>query len=258
MIRRSSKLPARPLAVLEVINKRGRGVFNEHDEEALVRLCACVESLLRRKAAEVALLWSGLTERSLIRKSNSCDGGGGDVATSNSARFERAMMRLYSEAAPVDGASLGEHRALGGADSASGDGGRKRAVSDSSSSNPKHADEEDDDFLRRRDGSGSVVLDGVVGCGEGGRTPDGGGGGGVDRTLSEERAREELELVDLSNNLFDLSSGQLLSLVVRFFRNMGLMEKFQVNMTMITPFPLSVGWDSAGPLHDLSFAVSGS
>lgn len=228
--RRSSKLPARPLAVLEVINKRGRGVFNEHDEEALVRLCACVESLLRRKAAEVALLWSGMTERSLIRKNNGDSDG--NVASSNSARFERAMMRLYSEAAsfsPVEAAALGEQRMLGG--SALGDGGgdegRERTASDS---RVLMLGEEEDDLARRRDTSDSSVLGSSV-TGSGGRTgraSGSGGVGGVGRTLREERAREESELVDLSMNLFDMSSGQLLSLVMRFFRSMGLMEKFQV------------------------------
>ncbi|CAN0428547.1 unnamed protein product, partial [Laminaria digitata] len=68
----------KPMAVLEVMNKRGAGMFTEHEEKALLRLCASVETLLRRKAAEIALLWSGMTERSLIRKGRECRGGEGE------------------------------------------------------------------------------------------------------------------------------------------------------------------------------------
>lgn len=101
---RQSRTRPRPIAVVEVMNKRGGGVFNEHDEEALLRVCACVESLLRRKAAEVALLKSGMTERS-CRNNGSCGGGGSDAdgaASSNRARVESTIMRLYSEYVSVD------------------------------------------------------------------------------------------------------------------------------------------------------------
>ena len=241
-------MSATPLAVLEVINKRGTGVFGKHDEGALVRLCACVESLLRKKAAEVALLWSGMTERSLLRKGNGQGGACG--ASSNHARLETSMMRLYSKVPlPADSAVLGEHRARNGnvisavsspgSDYGGGGGGGERVVSESnldgrgghqrsaSDGNiggvePGQGSETYD--TNRRRGSDSAVLEGSAGVGD---------VGGVDRMLAGDTVQEDSELVDLSMNLFDLSSEQLLSLVGRFFRNMGLTDMFQVRVCCV-------------------------
>ena len=115
---------ARPLAVLEVINKRGDGIFGEHEEAALVRLCARVDSLLRRKAVEVSLLWSGMTERSFIRKSaavgavpgagaGGAAGGGanGGGSAVDRARIESNVVRQFSDFSPSnedEGAAVGD------------------------------------------------------------------------------------------------------------------------------------------------------
>ncbi|CAM9762121.1 unnamed protein product, partial [Ectocarpus fasciculatus] len=251
--RRSSKMPARPLAVLEVINKRGKGVFNEHDENALVSLCARIELLLRNKAAEVALLYSGMTERSLIRQRNG--GGGGDGgASTNYARVESTIMRLYSEAPLLaDAAVPGEQQQRapsqrddtaargeggGGGGGGSRRRGRRRSMSDTEAPPAMDIGQTGErDGGRKRGGSDSSVSVGATGAaageGEGCSSRAGGSGGGggdvgVDRPISAERVQEESELVDLSMNLFDLSSEQLLSLVGRFFRSMGLTDRFQV------------------------------
>lgn len=229
-------LPPRPLAVLEVINKRGKGIFSKHDEGALVRLCTFVESLLRRKAAEVSLLWSGLTERSLMRKGTAPGGAG---SPTNYAQVESTIMRLYSKVqCPPEAVGLGEKRAImssaglrgGGGGDDSDDGSscdRERSVSDSvcaevgfgqSSSNSRGVGS-----VRRRGASDSTVPGKAVAI-----HGSGGGGRGIDRMFMGETAQEESELVDLGMNLFDPSSDQLLSLVGRFFRNMGLTKLFKV------------------------------
>ncbi|CAM9664543.1 unnamed protein product, partial [Ectocarpus sp. 13 AM-2016] len=280
--RRSSKMPARPLAVLEVINKRGNGVFNEHDENALVGLCARIELLLRNKAAEVALLYSGMTERSLIRQRN---GGGGDgEASTNYARVESTIMRLYSEAPfLVDAAVPGEQQqrapsqrddttARGGDVGGGGSGGgsrrrgRRRSMSDTEAPPGMDVGQTGEgDGVRRRGGSDSSVSVGTAaasGEGEGCPSRAGGSGGGrggpgVDRPISAESAQEESELVDLSMNLFDLSSEQLLSLVGRFFRNMELTDRFQISDKKMQNFLRGVERRyRPNPFHNLTHAVS--
>ena len=231
--RRSSQLPPRPLAVLEVINKRGKGIFSKHDEGALVRLCTCVESLLRRKAAEVSLLWSGMAERSLIRKGT---GPGGARGGTNYARVESTIMRLYSKApCPTEPpAVVGEKRtrrrssaALHGGGGGGGGGvchHHDRSASDSVCAS---AGGGDIGSVRRRGGSDRDVSGKAV-VHEGAESGGGGGIDGIDRMLTAETEQEESELVDLSVNLFELSTDRLLSLVGRFFHNMRLTEQFQV------------------------------
>ncbi|CAB1117562.1 unnamed protein product [Ectocarpus sp. CCAP 1310/34] len=255
--RRSSKMPARPLAVLEVINKRGNGVFNEHDEIALVGLCARIELLLRNKAAEVTLLYSGMTERSLIRQRNGGGGGGGGdgEASTNYARVESTIMRLYSEAPFLaDAAVPGEQqqRAPSQRDDTAARGGDvgggcprrcrrrpQRSMTDTEAPPGMDVGQTGEgDGVRRRGGSDSSVSLGTgaasgegEGCPSGAGGSGGGGGGpGVDRPISAESTQEESELVDLGMNLFNLSSEQLLSLVGRFFRNMELTDRFQTKM----------------------------
>lgn len=236
--RRSSQLPPSPLAVLEVINKRGKGIFSKHDEGALVRLCTCVESLLRRKAAEVSLLWSRMAERSLIRKGTGPGGAGGGAT--NYARVESTIMRLYSKASyPTESVAVGEKRTITYSASLHGDGGgdgggggdhhRELSAGDSTYANAGVGRSNSSNggsigSVRRRGGSDSAVSGKaavVQGIG-------GDGNVGIDRIFMGEAAQEESELVDLSMNLFELSSDQLLSLVGRFFRNMRLTELFQV------------------------------
>lgn len=230
-IRRSSEIQGTSLAVLQVINNRGKGVFSEHDEDALVRLCACGESLLRRKAAEVSLLWSGMTERSLIRKSNTLGGTGG--AWFNYARVESTMMRLYSGASfPADAVKLrekqkrGSHTLVGGREDHDGDGDGDR--------------KSDQTFIPLSNGSHSKA--GLVQVSEGGdgrRSSSHGStasSGGIVRMLSEDSVEEESKLMDLSMNLFELSSEQLLSLVGKFFRTMGLMDTYQVRLYFVFVF----------------------
>lgn len=219
--------------MLEVINKRGKGVFNEHDEDALVRLCACVESLLRRKAAEVSLLWSGMAERSMTRKCNSRGG-----AWSNSARVESTMMRLYSGATiPTDPVLIARSKPGGAAapdggngdddDGGGGGGGgnhksdRRRAASDGTHDDVGLAQAGKDGDRRRAGGNSSSAVSAVMG-------PPAAIRGGIDAMSSEDSAQEESELLDLSQSLFDMSSDQLSSLVCRFFRNLGLTDVFQV------------------------------
>lgn len=198
-------MPARPLAVLTATNKRGRGIFNEHEEQALVRLCAGVESLLRSKAAEVSLLLSGIKERCLIRKSNNRGGAGG--AWSNHARVESTIMRLYSEASfPADAVALRRQQGVKSAER------HHRSRSDNSSG--VFAD------VVKKSGSG-LQRKTSVSDSEQPLTDD--EMGRVHRMLTE-----ELELVDLSMSLFKLSSEKLLSLVARFFARMELMDRFQV------------------------------
>lgn len=221
-----SKTPARPLAVLEVTNKRGKGIFNEHEERALVRLCTGVESLLRSKAADVSLLWSGMTERTLIRNSNNRGGAGG--AWSNHARVESTIMRLYSEASfPADAVALRrQHSERSVAE------GRQRALSDSTN----------DSFVDLAKKSGGSPERNAHGSGP--ETP------AVDDDVSRvHRIFEEgSELVDLSMSLFEMGSEQLLSFVARFFRNMELTDMFQVSffklvfllwvrLTVVLPLP---------------------
>ncbi|CAM9660218.1 unnamed protein product [Ectocarpus sp. 6 AP-2014] len=281
--RRSSKMPARPLAVLEVINKRGNGVFSEHDENALVGLCARIELLLRNKAAEVALLYSGMTERSLIRQRNGGGGGGDGEASTNYARVESTIMRLYSEApfladAPVPGeqqqrapSQRDDTAARGGDVGGGGSGGsrrrgRRRSMSDTEA--PPGMDVGQTgrgDGVRRRGGSDSSVSVGkAAASGEGEGCPSGaggsGGGGrgpGVDRPISAESVQEESELVDLSMNLFNLSSEQLLSLVGRFFRNMELTDRFQISDQKMQNFVRGVERRyRPNSFHNLTHAVS--
>lgn len=194
--RLSSKMPVRPLAVLRVTNKRGRGIFGEHDERALVRLCTAMEALLRSKAAEVSLLWSGMAERCLIRESNSAGGGAGG-AWSNHARVASTIMRLYSEASfPADAVALRRRRNERSAE------GRRRSFSDGGVESNPSSDNGRKPSLVAIDDNDVVQVQRVV--------------------------SETSELVDLSVNLFERSSEQLLSLVARFFRNMELMDAFQV------------------------------
>eukprot|EP00752_Nemacystus_decipiens_P001857 g1789.t1 len=260
--RRSSQLPPRPLAVLEVINKRGKGIFGQHDEAALVRLCAGVESLLRRKAAEVSLLWSGMTERSLIRNGT---GPGGPSGATNYARVESTIMRLYSKVSfPADALAVGEKRARRKNSAALHGGGgggsvRDRAASDSFCTTVgderRSSNGGDLSSVRRRGGSDSSVSGKAArahGVGGGGI-----GGGCLDGKLMEETAQEESELVDLGMNLFDLSSDKLLSLVGRFFRNMRLTELFQISDQKLGSFVRGVEKRyNPHPFHNLIHAVS--
>lgn len=247
------------MAVLEVLNKRGGGVFDKQDEHALVRLCACVESLLRRKAAEVALLKSGMTERSWIR-SNSGRGGGHGSASSNYARVESTIMRLYSESAPADMILREREKATPGAGRAALGGHRSRSPNDGGA-----ADADCDWQTRKGSGNGrhSEASGGGGGGGDSCRerlgVSDGGltghdsgigGRGGAElspRTVlaGEERGEgdgdrvpvraaieDHAELADLSMNMFDLSSAQQLSLVKKFVCSMGLMDTFQVRFVL--------------------------
>ena len=214
----SPNTSARPLAVLKVANKRGKGIFSEHDERALVRLCATVESLLRSKAAEVSLLRSGMTERTLIRKSNNRGGAGG--AWSNHAQVESTIMRLYSEASfPADAVAL--RRQLSKKTAAEH---RQRALSDSTTD--VYADlarKKSDGSLERHisdNGDEKTAVDNHVG------------------RVHRRMPTEESELVDLGMSLFELSSEQLLSLVTRFFRNLKLTDMFQVCVLLRVRFML--------------------
>lgn len=208
-LRQLSKTSARPLAVLKAINNRGSGIFNEHEERALVRLCAGVETLLRRKAAEVSLLWSGMTERTLVRKSNIRGGPGG--AWSNYARVESTIMRLYSEASfPADAVRrLRLHTRKRGAAKH-----HQRSLSDSTNNVSV-------DFAQE---SGSSTEVNPQGDGVGRQAVDDNKANRVHRMLTA-----EVELVDLSMSLFELGSDRLLSLVARFFRSMELTNTFKVN-----------------------------
>lgn len=263
--RRSSQLPPRPLAVLEVINKRGKGIFTKHDEDALVSLCTCVESLLRRKAAEVSLLWSGMTERSLMRKG---DSPGGTGAPTNYARVESTIMRLYSKVpCPNDPVALGEQRARrrnsrvlgddgggsggggsGGGEDSDGGGDRDRSARDRKCLKKARSDS-GGDSVRPGGGIDSTVSATAAAAHGGG----GGRSGGIDRIFMGQATQEESELVDLGMNLFELSSDQLLSLVGRFFRNMGLTDLFQVCLCvglfgLVGPFASGSAVPSCGAL----------
>eukprot|EP00752_Nemacystus_decipiens_P012174 g10792.t1 len=231
----SSNTSARPLAVLKVTNKRGRGIFHEHEERALVRLCAAVETLLRSKAAEVSLLWSGMTERTLIRKSNNRGGAGG--AWSNHAQVESTIMRLYSEASyPAD--AVAERRLR----KRSASEGRQRALSDST--NDAYVD------LAKQESDGSPERH-TYGSSGGKRTVDG------ELGLLNRMPTEEWELVDLGMSLFELSSEQLLSLVARFFRNMELTNKFQISEQKMWSFLRAVDQRyRPNAFHNLIHAVS--
>ncbi|CAN0274865.1 unnamed protein product [Pylaiella littoralis] len=258
--RRASKMPTRPLAVVEVINKRGKGVFNEHDEDALVRLCACVESFLRRKAAEVSLLWSGMAERSMTRKCNSRGG-----AWSNSAWVESTMMRLYSGATiPTDPVLIARSKPGGAAapdggngdddDGGGGGGGdhksdRRRAASDGTHDVGLAQVGKDGD-RRRAGGNSSSAVSAVKG-------PPAAIRGGINAMSSEVSAQEESELLDLSQSLFDMSSDQLSSLVCRFFRNLGLTDVFQISDQKMRSFVQGIGQRyRPNPFHNLTHAVS--
>eukprot|EP00903_Cladosiphon_okamuranus_P017086 g15744.t2 len=231
----SSKTPARPLAVLKVADKRSKGIFNEHEEHALVRLCAGVESLLRSKAAEVSLLCSGMTERSLIRNSNHRGGAGG--AWSNHARVESTIMRLYSEASfPADAVSLRRRYSTRSVVE-----GRLRALSDSIN----------DSFVDLAKKNGGSPEGNAYGSGCGTPAVDD-NVGRVHPTLSE-----EWKLLDLSMSLFEVGSEQLLSLVARFFRNMELTDIFQISEQKMWNFVRAVDERyQPNAFHNIIHAVS--
>ncbi|CAM9718648.1 unnamed protein product, partial [Ectocarpus sp. 13 AM-2016] len=277
----AGRAAARPLAVLQLSNKRGRGVFNEHDENALVSLCGRIELLLRDKAAETALLLLGMTERSLVRESNSRGGAGG--AWSNYARVQSAIMQLYSGATfPTDAVATGR-------------GSVARRYRRSASDSLIVVDTDVGQTGVERDGTGggrdrrkTVAVSaengvasggsgGSGGAGEGSSSSGsdgigGGGGGDSGRVLREENpaaaaaaaaaAQEETthadsELVDLSMNLFDLSSQQLLSLVGRFFRDMELTDRFQIPDKKMWSFLRAVERrHPPNAFHNLTHAVS--
>lgn len=219
---------ARPLAVLKVTNKRGKGIFNEHEERALVRLCTGVESLLRSKAAEVSLLWSGMTERTLIRKSNNRGGAGG--AWSNHAQVESTIMRLYSEASfPADAVAL------------------RRQLSKRSAAADRRQ-------RARSDNTNNMYVDLAKKKSDGSQERQTHGSGGAKPALDDDVSRVhrvltgESELVDLGMSLFELSSEQLLSLVARFFRNMELTDMFQVSFCWVVFVGSGPCW-SASPFR---------
>ncbi|CAM9356125.1 unnamed protein product, partial [Hapterophycus canaliculatus] len=277
-----SQTDRRPLAVLKVTDKRGTGVFSEHDEEALWRLCVCVESLLRNKAAEVALLTSGMVERSLVRKSNSVGGTGG--AWSNYARVQSTIMRLYSQASfPIDVAMRGRMHMRkkrgstatvhSGGDLAGGGGGGgflRRSLSGSkfASADLRQASLHSDD-ARRASESDTPISGGkaVVGGGERCSTSSGGKGiscasssgvgDGVGQILQGESTQEDSKLVDLSMSLFDMTAEKLLSLVQRFFQYMGLMSMFKISNQKMQSFTRAVERRyKHHPFHNLTHAVS--
>lgn len=238
----------KPMAVLEVMNKQGGGVFDEPEHKALVRLCTAVETLLRRKAAEVALLKSGMMERSCSRS-----GHAGDTASSNYARVESTIMRLYSETIPADIMFGEQQREL--LNAAGGRGSRNVIHRDVT----KRGGRSRGNGLLSEDRSsgGGGNISGSCGTGErdsednqigGGRDRDGEGAGGSGASLTFSHAggltlgdkrgeppdtsltslQTESELTDWSMNMFERSAEQQLSLVERFYRSMGLMERFQV------------------------------
>lgn len=212
------------MAVLELINKRGGGVFDEHEEIALLRLCGAVECLLRRKAAEVMLMKSGMTLRSCFK-----NGRGGDTASSNSARVESTILRLYSETHPSDVMFGDRDRARGGkhVDSIVGGGdagGRDAAaaVGEGAVRSKSYWDPVGERLRRTSSGGeerswSTKAADGAVA-----RLQD------TSRLLGAADSEDNSELVDWSLNMFERTAEQQLSMVERFFRSMGLAERFQV------------------------------
>lgn len=230
----------RPMAVLEVMNKRGGGVFDEHEEIALLRLCAAVECLLRRKAAEVTLMKSGMTLRSCFR-----NGRSGDTASSNYARVESTIMRLYSESVPSDvifgdrargggsyPAPVGDGDAGGRWLSAPGTSGRCYSGGGDGDNNGGDSWESVGERAKRAGGAGTGVDYGGGGGGEQSSTAAAGVAEGKLRNamqpLRSIAVEEDSELVDWNLNMFERSAEQQLSLVEQFYRNMGLTERFQV------------------------------
>eukprot|EP00752_Nemacystus_decipiens_P012198 g10814.t1 len=233
--RRSSHQAPRPLAVLEVINKRGNGVFGEHDERALVRLCAGVEALLRRKSAEVSLLWSGMTERALIRKGEAAVSPGGGPA--DRVRIESTIMSLYSKASRTDNGveeAPGEERAMrqtsaalrGGGVGGGGGGGGVDGARDGSGERRRstRASERANGRLRETRKNGLEVASMATTAGL------------MIARWWRRTAKETAGLVDLDMNLFVLGSDKLLSLVGRFFRSMRLTYLFQISDQKMTSF----------------------
>ena len=247
MLHRPSRLS--PIAVLEVMNKRGGGVFDEHEENALVRMCVSVESLLRRKAAEVALLKSGMNERSWIRRSSARDGIA-VTSLSNYARIENAIVRLYSETVQTESAlsdrerppekvgklSQGRRSTLNN-DAIEADdifSGRQDSTTNtarlaSSNEAPSYRNDGNDGDCtstvndegadsREKNASSSNV------CGSAWERQE----GEADHTPLGEGIEIDSNLLDFSVNMFGLSAKQQLSLVTRFFWSMGLMETFDV------------------------------
>lgn len=309
------------MAVLQVLNKRGDGIFGEHEEKALEHFCRSVESMLRLKAAEIIHLKAGITERSYIRRKNvaTAEGGRGDgtinaedeknqAVASNSACVQRTFLRLYSDCVPAE--PMPRERA-GGEDSANkkvplpasravafpmaAKGREGRATTDrrgrwaGGSSSSSTDDRRVDGSPWREESAGkdytpvTTFTHGVGGGGgDGGererrlknsntsnrrRSTNGGTGelGGLgqkwnssslnvdevlDRRHSEEGRgwgeesdggadeEEERQLLDLNTNLFLVSREGHLSLVERFFQDLGLMERFQVRFIFIFCYSL--------------------
>lgn len=212
------------MAVLELINKRGGGVFDEHEEIALLRLCGAVECLLRRKAAEVLLMKSGMTLRSCFK-----NGRGGDTASSNSARVESTILRLYSETNPSDLLFGDRDRARGSKNAPSTAGGGDAGSRDAATATGEGADGSKNHWdpvgerLRRASMGNderswcTKAADSVI------RLQD------SSRLLGAADSENNSELVDWSLNMFERTAAQQLSMVERFFQSMGLAERFQVS-----------------------------
>ncbi|CAM9778462.1 unnamed protein product, partial [Phaeothamnion confervicola] len=81
----------RPMAVLEVLNKKGGGVFDGVDEEALLLFSAEVESLLRQKAVEATLMKRAYQER------RRREAGIPETRRSAHAKIEGAILSQYAE-----------------------------------------------------------------------------------------------------------------------------------------------------------------
>lgn len=266
----------RPMAVLEVMNKRGGGVFDEPEETALLRLCGEVECLLRRKAAEVTLMKSGMALHSSFR-----NGQIGDTASSNCARVESTIMRLYSESSPADVVFADRARGGfvaspgGGGDRGHGGngGGRRGGVGVSGESGGRSSPREGEEKNQRPRKGGTNGLAAPGASCVSGRSAGGNLGvvsdweeqssprldvgsweervssSAVDRAGATLRSgirppdaivEEESELVDWSLNIFERTAEQQLSFVERFFRSMGVTERFQVRS--FSDYYVVIGW----------------
>ncbi|CAN0141309.1 unnamed protein product, partial [Scytosiphon promiscuus] len=104
---------------------------------------------------------------------------------------------------------------------------------------------------RREKSSRSLDLKGV------GFASPSGVSSGVHRILHREGAQEDPELVDLSMSLFNMTNEKLLSLVQRFFHNMGLTDMFKISDQKLQSFTRAVDRRyQLHPFHNLTHAVS--
>lgn len=240
--KQSAGTRSRPFAVMEVVNKQGGGVFDEAEQRALVRLCSEVERLLRRKAADVAMLKSSMKEHSCQQS-----GKTSDHKLSLEARVERSIMQLYSDSTSADVLWEKKRDLVPWGDRYSPSLRKENSTIDQEGiALPANGALGSPSHVQTPRVATSVNLPGSDGPSPRPPRPPAIGGARCTGLIPQ----MEPDLSDWDLDMFSLSSTQQLCLVQQHYRSLGLTERFQVSGCVVynSPYLVVSPWFYHAPL----------